>query len=149
MNYLKSIFLLSILVVFTGIFSAQAQKLSEVRVPQEVKAVVINHLKAATKTHKGLTANKAVKDLSSKTLSGFNIGMPPTKNIIIIIFESSQVIRQADRFPSDALKISAELGAGLKKQGISPERSMAFQVNTTTLKVEKFSGPSGTGKMRK
>ena len=162
MNYLKLVFALSIFVLFTGLFSAQAQTelqpqslidnagvaaLTKIRVPQEAKDLVIKHLKAS-KT-KGPSVQRAMKELNSGNLVGFNIGMPPTKNIIIIIFVTDQDIKRADRLPTDALKNTTEVWIWpsiLKKQGISPNKSMGFFINTQHMKIEKFSGVPGTGK---
>ena len=150
MNYLKSIFALSVLVLFVGLFSAHAQwnegvaALTKTEVPLKVKNVVIDYLKAT----KGEASAQALRDLKAGNILGFNIGMPPTKNVIIIIIPSSRALKQSDRLPYDALGISAELGAGLKEQGLFPSRNIAFKVNTQTMSLEKFSGTSGTGKTR-
>jgi len=153
MNLSKSILAFSTLFLLIGILPAIAQEKGKkasfeaVSLSSKAKGTFISQLKALKDL--GPSAKRAIQSIEPGSIKGFNIGMPPGRSsqVIHIIFaEFKSDIKMVDRSRLDAFKANAGLSDLLQKKGMNPNRGMAFQFNTRTLKIEPFSGPSGTGK---
>jgi len=99
---------------------------------KEINTKTLSGYFKAARNSSYINQKTADKFKASSTL-GFNIGMPPTANFVLVIVPVLGPIPRSARLPYDMLGISAELGAGLKKQGVKTESSMAFLVNKSVL----------------
>lgn len=134
----------------------------KVKTPPKVKVLVAQHLKAITSssyeafqatygyskdwndtmlyhfeviTSGSFVVTPGFQKLKANPPLGFNLGVILEKGFMIIVVPSQTDMQPSNRLPHDILGVSAELGAGLRKQGVNTSKSMAFLVNTRSMRI--------------